>query len=161
MLRTTAVRKTAAAAARRLGARRLASTGGDKDHHHHHHDAEPKFEEENFGAPIWKYALGAVGALYLMGKYNDHVEASGQVHPLTKFYASIMTDKEENRRVFSEYQRDVALEAEYTMLMSEEHRDTSQAFDDAVYYKRTSPWGRAVGTDVDMSNARRRMPVKD
>ncbi|KAJ1788610.1 hypothetical protein LPJ62_002800, partial [Coemansia sp. RSA 2167] len=87
---------------------------------------------------------------------------SGRVHPLTKFYASIMTDKEANKRVFSEYQKEVAKVAEFNVLQWEEYNsDVVRAFDNAVYYKRTALWGTPVGTEVDMTNAKDRMPVRD
>ncbi|KAJ2775122.1 hypothetical protein IWQ56_000236 [Coemansia nantahalensis] len=174
MLRTTATRavRTAAAAhlarAQTAAPRHIAQRFASTDNHHHHdghHDAhgeeQPVFDEEDFSSPVWKYALGSIGVIYLMGKYNDYIEESGRVHPLTLFYASIMTDKEANKRIFSAYQKDVARLAEYTMLKGESHRETARALDDAVYYKRTARWGHPVGTEVDMSHAKHRMPVRD
>ncbi|KAJ1720375.1 hypothetical protein LPJ61_006171 [Coemansia biformis] len=96
-----------------------------------------------------------------MGKYNDYIEESGRVHPLTLFYASIMTDKEANKRIFSEYQKEVAKMAEYNILKWENNRDTAKSLNDAVYHKRTAKWGRPVGTEVDMSVAKHRTPVRD
>ncbi|KAJ2848168.1 hypothetical protein IWW36_003457 [Coemansia brasiliensis] len=139
-----------------IAARRFASTES------HHDEKEPEFEEEGFNSPMWKYSLGAVGVLFLMGKYDDYIEKSGRVHPLTKFYASIMTDKEANRRVFTEYQQEVAKYAEFNILQWEEYNsDVVRAFDNSVYYKRTANWGTPVGTHVDMSVAKDRMPVKE
>ncbi|KAJ2280197.1 hypothetical protein GGH19_002348 [Coemansia sp. RSA 1807] len=139
-------------------ARRFASSESEN----HHDEKEPEFEEEGFNSPWWKYSLCGLGALILMGKYNDYIEESGRVHPLTKFYASIMTDKEANKRVFSEYQKEVAKVAEFNVLQWEEYNsDVVRAFDNAVYYKRTALWGTPVGTEVDMTNAKDRMPVRD
>ncbi|KAJ2821817.1 hypothetical protein IWW50_004478 [Coemansia erecta] len=137
--------------------RRFASTDN-----HNKDEKEPEFEEEGFGSPWWKYTLGAIGVLFLMGKYDDYIEESGQVHPLTKFYASIMTDKYANKKVFKEYQQEVARVAEFNILQWEEYNsDTVRAFDNSVYQKRTSHWGTPVGSEVDMSAAEARMPVRD
>ncbi|KAJ2302030.1 hypothetical protein IWW55_003616 [Coemansia sp. RSA 2706] len=125
-------------------------------------EKEPEFEEEGFNSPMWKYSLGAIGLMFLMGKYDDYVEQSGRVHPLTKFYASIMSDKEANRRVFTAYQQEVAKVAEFNIFQWEEYNsDVVRALDNAVYYKRSANWGTPVGSQVDMSGAHGRTPVRE
>ncbi|KAJ1962187.1 hypothetical protein GGI12_002797 [Dipsacomyces acuminosporus] len=162
MLRTAATRVARPTATRlahaQIAARRFAS---NDSHHEHKGEEQHVFEEEGFNSPLWKYSIGAIGALYLISKYDAYVEESGRVHPLTKFFASIMTDKEENKRIFSDYQKAVAKRAEFNILQWEEKRDTVTSMDTAVYYKRSANWGTAVGTEVDMSAAKRRTPIKE
>ncbi|KAJ1827150.1 hypothetical protein LPJ56_001817 [Coemansia sp. RSA 2599] len=110
---------------------------------------------------MWKYTLGAIGGCYLISKYDDYVEKSGRVHPLTKFYASIMTDKVENRRVFSEYQKDVAKRAEFNILHWEEKRHIARSMDTASYNKREAKWGTPVGAEVDMPGAKKHASIKE
>ncbi|KAJ2489695.1 hypothetical protein IWW37_003752 [Coemansia sp. RSA 2050] len=142
-----------------LPTRRFAS----QNSHHDEHKSEetPEFEEENFGSPMWKYTIGVIGILYLIGMYDDHIEKSGRVHPMTKFYASIMTDRVENRRIFSEYQKDVARIAEFNILQWEEKPDVVGSMSTAEYYKRGAKWGTPVGIQVDMSGAKHRTPIKE
>lgn len=105
-----------------------------------------KFEDEGFKSPWWKYTLGAIGIFYLMGKYDDYLEKNGRVHPLTKFYASIMTDKVANRRIFTEYQKEVAKMAEFNILQWEEKREQVTSMEDVGYQVRTAKWGAPVGS---------------
>ncbi|KAJ1901467.1 hypothetical protein LPJ66_000749 [Kickxella alabastrina] len=131
------------------------------DSHDHHAEEHHKFEEENFSSPLWKYSLGAIGVFYLIGKYDDYIEQSGRVHPMTRLYSTIMTDKVENRRIFSEYQKDVAKAAEFNIMQWEEKRILAGSMDNAVYYKRSAKWGAPVGTQIDMEAAKGRTPVKE
>ncbi|KAJ2009488.1 hypothetical protein GGI04_000398 [Coemansia thaxteri] len=167
MLRSSVLRSSRIATGARLAqaqgaARRFASH--DSNHHDDGHKADSHqqvFEEEGFKSPLWKYTGGAIGVLFLIGMYDDYVERSGRVHPLTLFYASIMTDKAANRRIFSEYQAEVAKQAEFNILQWEDKLDRPTSMDAAVYYKRGAKWGTAVGTSVDMSAAERRTPIKE
>ncbi|KAJ2554163.1 hypothetical protein EV175_002682 [Coemansia sp. RSA 1933] len=109
------------------------------------------FEEENFGSPLWKYALGVIGFLYLLGQYDDYVERSGRVHPMTKFYSKIMSNIDEDREFFREHLKKVARQAEFNMLQWEEKRDLKSTLDSAVYFKRTAEWGTPVGSSVNVS----------
>ncbi|KAJ2720940.1 hypothetical protein GGI07_004290 [Coemansia sp. Benny D115] len=152
---------TSTAVARRHSSHDSHNHGHEHDHGHKAAEEHHVFEEEGFNSPWWKYSIGAIGVLYLMSKYDDYIERSGKVHPLTKFYASIMTDRAENRRIFSEYQKDVAKVAEYNILQWEEKATTAGAMESAVYYKRQAKWGSPVGTSVDMSSASHRTPVKE
>ncbi|KAI8319636.1 hypothetical protein GQ54DRAFT_329550 [Martensiomyces pterosporus] len=162
MLRATATKALRPASMRlaqaQIAARRFASSDSHGEHKSEEHHV---FEEEGFSSPLWKYSIGAIGAFYLISKYDAYVEESGRVHPVTKFFASIMTDKEENKRIFSEYQKEVAKRAEFNILQWEEKKDTVSSLDTAVYYKRTAKWGTAVGTEVDMSGAKHRTPIKE
>ncbi|KAJ2701492.1 hypothetical protein FB645_004638 [Coemansia sp. IMI 203386] len=167
MLRTAATKAARPATTRVAMAQtqvvaRRHSSHDSHDHHNEHGAQEHQtFEEEGFNSPMWKYTLGAIGGCYLISKYDDYVEKSGKVHPLTKFYASIMTDKAENRRVFSEYQKDVAKKAEFNILHWEEKRHIARAMDSAAYYKRDAKWGTPVGAQVDMSDAKKQTPIKE
>ncbi|KAJ2021936.1 hypothetical protein IWW39_004967 [Coemansia spiralis] len=142
-----------------LPARRFASQNGFHDKPKP--EETPEFDEENFSSPMWKYTIGVIGVLYLIGLYDDHIEKSGRVHPMTKFYASIMTDRVENRRIFSEYQKDVAKAAEFNILQWEEKPDQVGSMDTAIYHKRGAKWGTPVGIQVDMSGAKDRTPIKE
>ncbi|KAJ2777873.1 hypothetical protein GGI15_004367 [Coemansia interrupta] len=166
MLRIAAT-KTARSATTRMAltqtSARRHSSHDSHDHHSEHGSAQEHhtFEEEGFNSPLWKYSIGAIGAFYLIGKYDDYVEKSGRVHPLTKLYASIMTDKADNRRIFSEYQAEVAKKAEFNILQWEEKRHFAGAMDTATYHKRSAKWGVPVGTEVDMSGAKNSTPIKE
>ncbi|KAJ2043237.1 hypothetical protein GGI03_006186 [Coemansia sp. RSA 2337] len=147
----------------RLSARRFASNDShhDDDHHHKAEEENYVFEEEDFSNPLWKYAIGGIGLFYLIGKYDDYIEKSGRVHPMTMFYASIMTDKAENRRIFTEYQKEVAKVAEFNILQWEEKPDMVASMNTAEYYKRGAKWGTPIGIQVDMSGAKHRTPIKE
>ncbi|KAJ2746338.1 hypothetical protein GGI20_001460 [Coemansia sp. BCRC 34301] len=144
-----------------LPTRRFASHDSNDHHDEHKANEHHVFEEEGFNSPLWKYSIGAIGVLYLIGKYDDYIERSGRVHPLTMFYASIMTDKAKNRQVFSEYQKAVAKEAEFNILQWEEKPDMAGSMNSAEYYKRGAKWGTPVGTQVDMTGAKHRTPIKE
>ncbi|KAJ2333971.1 hypothetical protein GGI00_002075 [Coemansia sp. RSA 2681] len=166
MLRLAAAARTIRVPAVRLSqsqlpTRRFASH--DSHDHHDGHKAEEHhvFEEEGFNSPLWKYTIGAIGVFYLVGKYDDYIEKSERVHPLTMFYASIMTDKVKNRLIFSEYQKEVAKVAEFNILQWEEKPDMVASMTTAEYYKRGAKWGTALGTQVDMSGAQHRTPIKE
>ncbi|KAJ2812778.1 hypothetical protein H4S07_001158 [Coemansia furcata] len=164
MLRLAAARTIRAPICRltqgQIPARRLASH--DSHHQDEHKSEEPTvFEEEDFSSPMWKYTIGGIGILYLISKYDDYIEKSGRVHPLTMFYASIMTDKVKNRLIFSEYQKEVAKIAEFNILQWEEKPDMVASMTTAEYYKRGAKWGTPVGIQVDMSGAKHRTPIKE
>ncbi|KAJ2614106.1 hypothetical protein H4S08_001884 [Coemansia sp. RSA 1365] len=134
--------------------RRFASSdshGSEAHGNEHHSEKQPEFEEEGFNSPLWKYSIGAIGVVYLMGVYNDYIERSGRVHPLTMFYASIMTDKVKNRQIFSEYQKEVARVAEYNILAWEDDLiDAESAPIEVPYFRHTAKWGRPVGGNVNV-----------
>ncbi|KAJ1907224.1 hypothetical protein LPJ81_000895 [Coemansia sp. IMI 209127] len=117
----------------------------------HAKEEEHVFEEENFGSPLWKYSLGIIGILYLMGMYDDYIEKSGRVHPMTMFYASILNDGVEDRKLYKEHMKEVAKQAEFNILQWEEKRDLVSTLDSAVYFKRTAEWGTPIGTSVDVT----------
>ncbi|KAJ2512727.1 hypothetical protein H4217_006730 [Coemansia sp. RSA 1939] len=150
-------------------ARRFASDDSNKTHgaleEGKHNKEEGKeeyvFEEEGFGSPIWKYTLGGLAALYLLGQYDDYIERTGRVHPLKRFFANSMNDVMRDRRVFAEHEREVAKQAEFNILQREEKRTIESTLDEAVYFKRTANWGVPVGTSVDMSVAKDRTPIKE
>ncbi|KAJ1663120.1 hypothetical protein IW140_005329 [Coemansia sp. RSA 1813] len=163
MFRSTAARSIRPTVSRlaqtQTAARRFASSENNS-HHDKNKEEEYVFDEENFSSPMWKYSLGVIGVLFLMGRYDDYIEKSGRVHPLTKFYASIMSDEAENRDRFREHSKEVAKQAEFNILQWEEKRNVESVLDDVVYYKRTAEWGTPVGTSVDMSAAEDRSPIR-
>ncbi|KAJ2808019.1 hypothetical protein H4R20_001039 [Coemansia guatemalensis] len=173
MLRLAATRKfkPVVSAARLIqaqpAARRFVSSNshGNGAHDNEHHDEkQPEFEEEGFNSPLWKYSIGAIGVLYLISVYDDYIERSGRVHPLTMFYASIMTDKVKNRQIFSEYQQEVARVAEYNILAWEDDLiDAESAPIEVPYFRQTAKWGKPVGSNVsvDVPEGKSRTAVKE
>ncbi|KAJ2078274.1 hypothetical protein H4R24_004582 [Coemansia sp. RSA 988] len=170
-LATTRGFKPVVSAARLLQTQPVARRFASSDNHgsgvhdkEHHSEKQPEFEEEGFNSPLWKYSIGAIGVLYLVSVYDDYIERSGRVHPLTMFYASIMTDKVKNRQIFSEYQKEVARVAEYNVLAWEDDLiDAESAPIEVPYFRHAAKWGNPVGANVkvDVPEAKSRTAVKE
>ncbi|KAI9500448.1 hypothetical protein GGI25_006183 [Coemansia spiralis] len=133
----------------------------DSKHSESKAEKEYVFEEEGFNSPLWKYSLGAIGVLYLISIYDDHIEKSGRVHPITLFLASIMPDKVENSRMFREHEREIAKIAQFNVLQWEEKQNILNPVRDAAYQQRTAKWGTPIGTTVDVTASKDSTPVKE
>ncbi|KAJ1939073.1 hypothetical protein FBU59_004242 [Linderina macrospora] len=159
MLRATATKSLRSVTAARLASapRRFAST----ESHHEEHKSDSQTADEGFTSPVWKYTLGAIAGLYVVSKYDDYVEKSGRVHPITKLIASSMPDPVANKQTFKEYQQDVAKRAEFNILQWEEKAQEVSSMDTVIYQKRQATWGTPVGTKVDMSAVGHRTNIRE